>query len=155
MKTNDTINSLISKRAFGFGILLGCLSFCLAAFSAEISRTYSYKGFDTNGTLLVTGVITLRVDDANKVTGDWKLQVLDKTKSKQLGQQDGSGKIGGKLNGGRIFLNLNPDPGDFGDNVYLDGTITTANIFKINGTWGHYGYYAGKIIEGNFEMARK
>jgi hypothetical protein len=154
MQTNDRINLLLLKRAFCFGIQLYCFLFCFAAFGAnEISRTYNYKGFDTNGILLVKGVIILRVDETNKVKGDWKLQVLDKGKLKESGPQDGSGKIVGQLKGDSIFLNLNPDV--FGDNIYLDGKVTKANIFKINGKWGHYGYFAGRLNEGNFEMVRK
>lgn len=147
-------NDLKFKRAICFGIQLFCFLFSFAAFGAnEIARTYNYKGFDTNGVLLVEGVITLRVDETNKVQGEWKLQVLDKEKLKDLGPQDGSGKITGHLKEDRIFLNLNPAV--FGDNIYLDGKITRANIFKINGKWGRYGYYAGKLIDGNFEMTRK
>ena len=154
MQTNDRINLPPSKRAFCFGIALGCLLFCLAAFGAnEISRTYGYKGFDGNGNLIVEGIITLRVDDTNKVQGDWKLQVLDRDQLKKLGPQDGTGKIGGQLKGDNIVLNLNPEV--FGDNVLLEGKVTKADIFKINGKWARYGYYAGKMTEGNFEMVRK
>jgi hypothetical protein len=142
------------KRALCFGIQLSCFLFCFAAFGAnEIYRVFNYKGFDTNGNLLVSGVITLRLDGTTKVTGDWTLQVLDKSRSKEMGPQDGSGKILGQLKGDRIFLNLNP--GVFGDNVYLDGEVSQANIFKIKGKWGRYGFYSGKIIEGDFEMLRK
>ena len=136
------------------GIPAGFILCCSLAFGAEtISRTYDYKGFDTNGNLLVTGVITLLVDETNKVKGDWKLQILNRDRLKELGPQDGTGKIGGHLEEDHIFLNLNP--AEFGDNIYLDGKVTKADIFKINGKWGHYGYYAGKISEGNFEMVRK
>jgi hypothetical protein len=156
MQTNHSIRLRSLKRAVGFGLLLCSFLFCFAAFGAgEISRTYQYKGFDADGKLVVQGTITLRVGETVKVTGDWKLRVLDKENLKKLGPQDGSGKIGGELKGGRIFLNLNPDPHDFGDNIYLDGEVTQGDIFKITGKWGHYGYYAGKIIEGRFEMVRK
>jgi hypothetical protein len=153
MQTNDRINFLPLKRAFCFGVQLGCFLFCLAAFGAGgISRTYHYKGFDTNGNVLVEGVITLRVDESIQVKGEWKLQVLDRNKLKELGPQDGSGKITGQLKGDTIFLNLSPE--EFENNVFLDGRVTKGDIFKITGKWGYYGF-AGKLNEGNFEMVRK
>ena len=150
----DRINLLPVKRAFCFGIQLYVFLFCVAVWGAgEISRTYDYKGFDTNGNLLVAGVITLRVDETNQVKGDWELRVLAKDRAKELGPQDGSGKLTGQIKGDSISLNLNPDV--FGDNIYLEGKVSKADIFRITGKWGHYGYYEGKLSEGNFEMVRK
>ena len=141
------------KRAFCFGIQLYCFLFCFAAFGAdEISTTYNYKGFDTNGNLLVKGVITLRLNKTIQVKGDWILQILDKNKLVELGPQDGSGKIVGQLKGDRIFLDLNPE--QFENNIYLDGKVTRVNVFKISGKWGLYGF-VGKLKEGKFEMVRK
>ena len=154
MQMNYRINLLPLKRALGSGVQLCCLWFCLAAWGAnEISGTYDYKDFDTNGTLLVKGVITLRVDETHRVKGEWRLRVMDRNRLKELGPQDGSGKIGGQLKGENILLNLNPEV--FGDNIYLGGKFTKADIFTISGTCGRYGYYLGKITEGNFEMVRR
>jgi len=155
MLTKDRINLRPLKRGFWLGMLLYCFLFCLAAFGAgEVSVAYSYKGFDTNGNLLVTGDITLRLDNTSKVKGDWSLQVLDRSRLKELGHQDGTGKITGTLKSDNsIVLNLNPD--EFGDNIYLNGKVANANVLKISGRWGHYGYYGGKSSEGNFEMVRK
>lgn len=153
MQTKDRINLLPLKRGFCFGVQVYCFLYCIAAVSAgEISQTYNYKGSDTNGNLLVEGVITLRTDETIQVKGHWNLKVLDKNKYHELGPQDGSGEIIGQLKGDRIFLNLNPDV--YEDNIYLDGKVTKANIFKISGKWGYYGF-VGKLNEGNFEMERK
>lgn len=139
------------KRALYFITRLGGFLFCLAAFGGDgISRTYKYKGFDTYGYLRVEGVIAICVDARNKVKGDWILRVLDREKLKELGPQDGSGKIGGKSNGEGVFINLNPLV--FGDNIYLDGKFSSAN--KINGKWTRYGYYTGKMKKGSFKMVR-
>jgi hypothetical protein len=152
MQTNDRINLPPLKRAFWFAIQLYCFLFCLALGASELSRTYQYKGFDTNGNLLVEGTITLRVDETIQVKGEWKLQVRDRSKLKELGPQDGSGKITGQLKGDSIFLNLSPE--EFENNIFLDGRVTKSDIFKITGKWGYYGY-VGKLNEGNFEMVRK
>ena len=141
------------NRAFFFCLQLYCFLFCLAAFGAgEISRAYHYKCFDANGVLLLEGVITLRVDETVQVKGAWRLQALDKNKLKELGPQDGYGRLVGQLKGDSIFLNLNP--AEFENNIYLDGKVTRANIFKISGKWGYYGF-VGKLNEGNFEMVRQ
>jgi hypothetical protein len=149
----SAINLPTLKRAFCFGVQLCCFLFCLAAVGADdIARTYNYKGFDTNGNVLVEGVITLRLEETIQVKGDWKLQILDKNKYKELGPQDGSGKIVGQLKGDTIFLNLNPD--QYENNIFLDGKVTKADVFKISGKWGLYGF-VGKLNEGNFEMVTK
>ena len=63
----------------GFGLLLYVFLFGFAAWGAtEISRTYIYRGFDTNGILVVKGVITLRLNDTDRVTGDWDLRILER-----------------------------------------------------------------------------
>ena len=72
---------------------------------------------------------------------------------KELGPQDGTGKITGHFDGDTLILNLNPEA--FGDNVYLYCKVTKADLFKIKGKWGHYGYYDGKIFQGILEMDRK
>jgi len=154
MQTNDRIHPFPLKRAFCFGLLLYCLLFRFAALGAnEIVRVFDYRGFDSNGVLVVRGTITLRLNETDKVKGDWNLQILNRDREKELGKQDGAGKISGYLRNESIFLNLSP--GTLGDNVYLDGKVTKADIFKIRGKWGRYGFYDGKIIEGNFEMARR
>jgi hypothetical protein len=141
------------NRRLGLGILLVCLFFSFAASGTnEVFRTYDYKGFDTNGNLLVSGVITLRLDGPTQVKGTWKLTVLNKDKLRELGPQDGSGKILGQLKDDSIFLNLNPD--QFNSNIYLESKVARANMFQIKGKWGYYGF-VGKLNEGNFEMERK
>ena len=153
MQTNHRINLLPFKRALSLGLLLGGLWFCRAVAGAEeILRIYDYKGFDTNGVLQVSGVITLRLDDTVKIKGDWKLQVLNRDKLKEAGPQDGSGKISGQFKEDTIFLNLNPD--QVQDNIYLDGKVTDAKYSEIKGKWGYYAF-VGKVTGGNFEMVRK
>lgn len=118
----------------------------------EVVRIYDYKGFDTNGTLWVSGVITLRLDETVQIKGDWRLQIIPRDKLKLIGPQDGAGKIFGQLRGDIIFLNLNP--GQLHNNIYLEGSGTGVNNAEIKGKWGHYGF-EGKVIEGRFEMVRR
>lgn len=141
------------KQAFAVRILIGSLLFCATAAGAEeVVRTYDYKGFDTNGVLRVSGVITLRLDDTVKLKGDWRLQVLQGDKLKEAGPQDGVGKVSGQLKEDGIFLNLNP--GQIHNNIYLEGKVTSTNNSAIKGKWGYYAF-VGKVNEGLFEMVQK
>ncbi len=135
-------------------LFLACLRLVGPTLGADdLSRTYDYRGFDAKTNLLVEGTITLLLNPSNRVSGNWTLQVFDKEKLKKIGKQDGVGQISGFVQKERIFLNLNP--GVFGDNVYLDGRVSKLNLFKIKGTWGHYGWFVGKMDEGKFEMTRQ
>lgn len=153
MPTKHRIRLLKSKRAFCLGALLGSLLFCAAAVGAEETiRTYDYKGFDTNGVLRVSGVLTLRADDTVKLKGEWRLQVLHTDKLKDYGPQDGTGKISGQIKEEGIFLNLNP--GQIHNNIYLEGKVTSTNNAAIKGNWGYYAF-VGKVKEGPFEMVQQ
>ena len=126
------------------------LFLCVCCFAADQTQTtYLYKGFDTNGTLVVEGILNLGINTTNRVQGDWNLHEVKPNKMKPLGPQLGSGKLVGQTNGDKIDLNLNPGWAD--NNVLLDGQVTTTNIF---GTWGYHGF-AGKIVGGKFEAAKK
>ena len=153
LSANDRIHFSRLSRALRFGIRLYGLFGCLAALGAgEVVHTYDYTGSDTNGNVVVKGNITLSVDETNRVNGFWNLKVIGVYTPKAMGRQDGTGKVVGRVNGDSIFLNLNPDMVD--NNIYLDGRIAEANIAKINGTWGYYGF-PGKVNEGDFEMVAR
>jgi hypothetical protein len=126
------------------------LLLCVCCFGADqIKTTYHYKGFDTNGALVVEGVLSLSINNTNRVEGEWKLHEVKPEKIKNLGNQIGSGKLAGQINESKINLDLNPGWAD--NNVLLNGEVTTTNIF---GTWGFYGF-AGEIVGGKFEAVKK
>jgi hypothetical protein len=138
------------KTAFQLAIQISGLFLCLGCFGADQKETrYLYKGFDTNGNLVVEGVLNLSVGATNRVQGDWKLQEIKPNKLKKLGPQIGSGKLDGQIRQDKINLDLNPGWAD--NNVILNGQITTTNIF---GTWGYFGF-AGKMVGGKFEAVMK
>jgi len=154
MQTKHRIDRSSLRRAVLLGGLLGGFLFCWVAWGAEeVVRTYDYKGFDTNGVLRVSGVISLRLDDHVKIKGDWRLQVLHIEKIKEYGPQDGAGKISGYVKEEEgIFVNLNP--GQIHNNIYLEGQIASTNSSAIKGKWGYYAF-VGKVNGGTFEMLRK
>jgi hypothetical protein len=138
------------KYALSLVVKICGLFLCVCCFAADQTpTTYLYKGFDTNGTLIIQGVLNLSINATNRVQGDWKLDEIQPVKGRKLGPQIGSGKLAGQITESKINLDLNPGWGD--NNVLLTGQVTTTNIF---GTWGYYGF-AGKIIGGKFEAVKK
>jgi len=129
-------------------VFLVAFSACICNCGAE-QTTYLYKGFDTNGALVINGVLNLQVNETNKVSGDWDFQVASSRVNHKIRQATGSGKLVGTVTGRKISLDLNPGVSD--NNVMLDGDMTTTNI---SGTWGHYGF-AGLMVGGKFEAAKK
>lgn len=121
---------------------------CICNLGAE-QAVYLYKGFDTNGVLVIKGILNLTISETNKISGDWHLQTTSSKTSDEIRNTTDSGKLGGTINDNKIYLNLNPGWSD--NNVMLNGNVTTTNI---SGTWGHYGY-AGLTIGGKFEAVKK
>jgi hypothetical protein len=130
-------------------VILGIVSSVCALAADQVATNYLYKGFDTNGTLLVEGNLTFNLVATNEVRGRWNLRAVIPDVSKTLGPQTGSGAFNGHIDGININLNLNPDWAD--NNVILDGRITATNI---SGAWGFYGF-AGQISGGKFEAVKK
>jgi len=124
------------------------LCFCCHG-TDQNKMAYLYKGFDTNGILVVKGILNLSIGNSNRVQGNWNLQVVKLRPTRKLGPQIGSGKLAGEIHDSKISLNLNP--GWFDNNVRLNGQVTATNI---SGEWGYYGF-AGKIVGGKFEAAKK
>jgi hypothetical protein len=138
------------KTTLQFAVQISGLFLCLCCFGADQKETcYLYKGFDTNGNLVVEGVLNLTVGATNRVQGDWRLQEVKPSKLKKLGPQTGSGKVEGEIKQDRINLDLNPGWAD--NNIILNGRVTTTNIL---GTWGYYGF-AGELAGGKFEAVKK
>jgi hypothetical protein len=120
---------------------------CLACHGAD-QITYSYRGFDTNGALVIKGNLNLQISANSNVSGDWNFQAADSSVSDKIRRTAGSGKLVGTLTEKKLDLNLNPEMAD--NNVMLHGTLTTTNI---SGTWGHYGC-AGLMVGGKFEAVK-
>jgi hypothetical protein len=141
---------MLMKYTLGLVVKIYGLFLCVYCFAADQTQTtYLYKGFDTNGTLVVEGVLNFKHTNTNRVEGDWKLHEVKPKKIKTLGPQLGSGKLVGQMDESKIDLNLNP--GWFDNNVRLNGRVTATNL---SGEWGYYGF-AGKMIGGKFEAVKK
>lgn len=149
-KVNQLKGYARMKMTLQLAVQICGLLFCLCCFGADqIKASYLYKGFDTNGNLVVEGVLNFSVSATNRVQGDWKLNEVKPIKVRKLGPQIGSGKLEGQIRESKISLELNPGWDD--NNVILNGQVTSTNMF---GLWGYYGF-PGKIVGGKFEAVKK
>lgn len=107
-------------------------------------RPYVYTGYDSNGTVLVTGSLNLAFSDTPEITGTWDLAAAPGVPTQGLWPQVGKGLLTGRLDGNAIGLNLNPNFVD--NNVVLTGTLSSQ---KIEGRWDYVGF-PGILRRGAF-----
>ncbi len=119
-------------------ILLFCCS--------ESDELYEYTGFDSTGTVIVTGWLVFDQWDSSRVEGEWSFWAVGSAEN--VGPQLGSGIFEGGHDSTCIWLNLNPDWVD--NNVFLSG-IKKGN--KITGKWSYSGFM-GVVNQGLFRAAK-
>jgi hypothetical protein len=107
---------------------------------------WTYTGYDSTGTQIVTGWIELQPQPNDSLTGDWKLDPVGQHSN--IGPQVGTGTYQGYQSGLEIFLELNPEYMD--NNVSLKG-IVAGNTWS--GTWEYTGF-AGRINHGTFSASQ-
>jgi hypothetical protein len=108
--------------------------------------SYSYKGYNAKGTLVIVGTVSLTSIDGSTLSGSWSLECL--VPSEQVGPQTGTGTLIGTLQASKAALNLNPGWAD--NNVLLSGTIDKGS-FK--GIW-MWSTFAGVTSQGTFEASQ-
>jgi hypothetical protein len=116
--------------------------------SSGAGKEYIYSGYDADGIQIIKGVLNLVIDDSNRVTGTWTLQLMVRDSLGRYGPQVGSGNLVGGIEGDKIGLGLNPDYVD--NNVLLAGTIAYWGIY---GTWEYVGF-PGVLNNGTFRAVR-
>jgi hypothetical protein len=109
--------------------------------------SYAYSGFDSGGRLVVTGSLTLNVDNPANVTGTWHLQPTGNAQN--LGPQIGDGQLVGTRDGSNLNVNLNPGAND--NNVFLAGPF---DGHTYRGQWTYSGF-AGTLNQGSFEAVQR
>lgn len=108
---------------------------------------FAYSGFDSAGRLVITGSLTLDVQNPAHVTGTWHLQPTGSVQN--LGPQTGDGQLQGGLDGSSLNVNLNPEQND--NNVFLSGTFDGRSY---RGQWTYSGF-AGVLNQGSFEAIQR
>jgi len=133
----------------------------VAAIMACGDPTLSLAGGDPGGaysyvarsvlTPVVTGTVTLLVDEDSAVTGSWELRrVPGSDTTIQVGPQLGSGTLSGRLNAsGMVAVDLNPGWAD--NNVFLALSGTARDL--LTGTWDH-STIIGPVAGGAVELRR-
>ena len=103
------------------------------AASNIVSGLYRYRGYDTNGELLIVGWLSLPSTNS-RYAGDWVLGYARRTQfdgsDPALGPQIGVGSFSGGIDSSRVNINLNPDKID--DNVSIVGEFN-GNVYT--GIW--------------------
>jgi hypothetical protein len=134
---------------------------CVAAIAACEDPTLHTPGGDPSGaygyvarsglTPVVSGTVTLLVDEDSAVTGMWELRrVPGSDTTFQVGPQLGSGTLAGRLNAsGMVAVDLNPGWAD--NNVFLAFSATARDLFT--GTWGH-STFLGPVAGGPVQLQR-
>lgn len=130
------------------------LFFCLAIFSGcsdsstnpDPSGSYSYTAYNSSGSQIVTGWMTINFDFENNITGEWHFSAIGSPEN--IGPHTGDGELVGGKDDGIIWINLNPDWAD--NNVFLMDTVDD-EIFS--GQWQYTGF-PGIINSGTFTTTR-
>ena len=98
--------------------------------AAAQAGAYNYSGYDTAGSLVVTGRLVLSAE-TNPLAGLWDFQRTG-TSTNDIGPQIGNGNLEGSVTGSQIWINLNPGWAD--NNVFLAGNLV-GNSFT--GRWDY------------------
>lgn len=106
----------------------------LSPVSGDPSGVYGYVAH--SGVIpVVTGTMTLQVDEDSAITGSWELRrVPGSDPNIQVGPQLGTGTLAGRLDAsGVVAVDLNPGWAD--NNVYL--LLGGYTPHRLTGTWDH------------------
>jgi len=94
------------------------------------SGQYTYQAYDSLGTLIVSGVLSMNLADTDQVSGSWQMSNLNNRQD--IGPQTGSGKLSGTLNDSQLVIDLNPD---FRDNNVILSAMNSSGSFEGKWTW--------------------
>jgi len=109
-------------------VLAASLNGCTVFTDPGSDGRYHYTSYDTTGTALVRGWLTMDISDSNTISGEWHFAAVDSPKN--IGPQTGDGKLVGGIRGTSVWVELNPQYRD--NNLGLIGTLQ-GNRFS--GTW--------------------
>ena len=111
-------------------------------------NVYKYTGYNSSGSKIISGFLTIVQDTSSIVTGDWQFAPIGNCN--EVGPQLGSGNFIGSLDSlNTLQINLNPDIVD--NNVFLIGNFEYSHYV---GTWSYSGF-AGLINQGTFEAHKR
>jgi hypothetical protein len=107
---------------------------------------YAYKSYDSSGSALVNGWLTIVTADSATVSGEWHFDAIGTPE--RIGPQTGDGKLVGGINGAKVWIELNPSVRN--NNLQLNGTLVRD---RLSGQWTWISY-DGIRNQGTFEAVR-
>lgn len=140
------------KKQILFAVFFIALIFAFACTedspSGSSVNVYKYTGYNSSGSKIISGFLTIVQDTSSVVTGDWQFVPIGNCN--QVGPQLGSGNFIGSLDSpNTLQINLNPEMVD--NNVFLHGNFAHSHYV---GTWSYTGF-PGIINQGTFEAHRR
>lgn len=130
--------------------IMGCGDHPVSPTGGDPSGAYSYLA--RSGVIpVVTGTMTLRVDEDSTVTGSWELRrVPGSGTTIEVGPQLGTGTLAGRLKAsGMVAVDLNPGWADY--NVYL--VLEGESFHALMGNWT-LSTLIGPVAGGTAELRR-
>jgi len=141
--SREFMRKLLAIAAF-FLILIGCKED--NSVQPVSSGPFQYTAYDTIGTPIVSGWMTINIQDSTQVTGEWHFNKVNDPHN--IGPHTGDGNFAGGFDNGRLYINLNPNYID--NNVILNGEFQTTTY---SGTW-IWSSFSGISNRGNFQAVR-
>ena len=108
---------------------------------------FQYKAYDSTGSLVVQGWMTLVMEDSTRITGEWHFSKVDDPQN--IGPHFGDGQLVAGFYGGSLSANLNPKYVD--NNVFLNGQYA-GNTFSGNWFWEGF---PGVLNYGSFQAVKQ
>jgi len=120
----------IMQKIFFTGLVIISMIFISCKNGGEDTKPsgfYFYKSYDTTGTKIVEGWISI-VQDSSEISGEWNLNKVGDPEN--IGPQVGRGELVGGFIQDTVWVELNPDVVD--NNLQLRGVIDDG---KFSGKW--------------------
>jgi len=115
--------------------------------SPRLGGRFLYKSFDSTGTKIVEGWLTLIYRDSVHITGEWHFQKVGSPQ--RIGPQVGDGVLEGGVRDETVWVELQPQNRD--NNLQLTGTIENG---RYHGEWVWISF-VGVTNRGPFEAIRE
>jgi hypothetical protein len=122
-------------------LLIGCADLG-SDIGPVVPGSYRYAAYDTSGTLVVQGWFSLVIRDSASITGEWHFTAAGSPKN--IGPQIGDGQLVAAIQGGSIWIELQPQYRD--NNLMLTARLGSRDL---SGTW-QWSTFIGPTAAGTF-----
>jgi hypothetical protein len=130
------------------GVVTGADVLYSRGVAGGVAGSYAYAGYDEKGVEIVTGTLTIVLEDSTRIAGTWELKAMNSLPPYRFGPQVGSGRLVGTLRGDMLAINLNPDYVD--NNVFLSADCCR---LRLTGRWEYAGF-PGVLRRGTLSAVR-